>query len=224
MFFNVVKNARTADEAWMYWYAILNGMNMKQQSRAGEVVGEIINAVTVIEDPTRGILLNKTRNMSIRYALGELLWYASANNKLAGIKQYTGVWDTLSDDGVVANSNYGYCIRHKYGFDQLAHVMDLLNDDSESRQAVIHIKEPSDKKSKDVNCTICLQFLVRCGKLYMTVYMRSNDIWLGFPYDVFNFTALQVYMAMVLNLQLGSYTHITGSLHLYKKDAGKEIE
>ena len=54
--------------------------------------------------------------------------------------------------------------------------------------------------------------------------MRSNDLWLGFPYDVFQFTCMQVLMSMELGIELGSYTHIAGSLHMYKRDFDKAIE
>ena len=54
--------------------------------------------------------------------------------------------------------------------------------------------------------------------------MRSNDLWLGFPYDVFQFTCLQVRMAMELGLDIGTYTHIAGSLHLYARDFEKAIK
>ena len=40
---------------------------------------------------------------------------------------------------------------------------------------------------------------------------------------VFQFTCLQVYLAMKLNIGIGSYTHIAGSLHLYARDFEKAI-
>lgn len=48
--------------------------------------------------------------------------------------------------------------------------------------------------------------------------MRSCDLWYGFPYDVFNFCNLQVLLSMELGVELGTYTHICGSLHLYERD------
>ena len=54
--------------------------------------------------------------------------------------------------------------------------------------------------------------------------MRSNDLWLGFPYDVFQFTCMQVLMSMELGIELGSYTHIAGSLHIYERDFKKALE
>lgn len=150
--------------------------------------------------------------------MGEMLWYMSGRSEIKLIQLYTDNWDRMSDDGVHVNSNYGYCIKHKYGFDQWEYVRKLLSDAPETRQAVIHIKEPRNIPSKDVNCTVSLQFLLRDNKLYLTVYMRSNDLWLGFPFDVFQFANMQILMAMELGVELGTYTHIAGSLHLYERD------
>lgn len=210
--------AKDATEAWEHWFKELNSMNMSDTSRDGDIRGEIINAVTVIKDPTRGIVQSDIRKMPMRYAIGELLWYSSGNNHLSAIQNYTKVWDRMSDDGITVNSNYGYCIKYKYGFDQWDYVRYMLGTDPNTRQAILHIKTADCEPSKDVNCTVCIQFLLREGKLHATVYMRSNDIWMGFPYDVFSFTAMQVKMAMELGVGIGEYTHIAGSLHLYERN------
>lgn len=218
MTFNEVVRVDTADEAFAQWWNCLINQGDKIESRDGMVVGECINAITVINDPTRCIMRNKIRKMPLRYAMGEMLWYMSGKSEIKPIQMYTDNWDRMSDDGVHVNSNYGYCIKYKYGFDQWEYVRKLLSDAPETRQAVIHIKEPRNIPSKDVNCTVSLQFLLRDNKLYLTVYMRSNDLWLGFPFDVFQFANMQVLMAMELGVELGTYTHIAGSLHLYERD------
>ena len=120
--FNLTFEANTADEAWLHWYNILSEVDSKSESRDGSVVGEIINAITVIKDPTRCIMQNPIRNMSVRYAVGELLWYLSGSDKLSGIGFYTKAWERMSDDGETVNSNYGNCIQYKYGFDQWEYV------------------------------------------------------------------------------------------------------
>ena len=199
-------------------------------------MGEVINAVTTIEDPTRCILKSKVRNLPMRYMVGELLWYLSGNPRLDAIRLYTSAWDRMSDDDIHVNSNYGQRIKEatcEYSeeyFNQLDMVEQMLREHPDSRQAVIHIKQARNLikyPTKDVNCTVCLQFFIRDNQLFMTTYMRSNDLWMGFPNDVFQFTALQIYLAMRLGVQLGSYTHIAGSLHLYERDyqtALKNIE
>lgn len=233
---NSVYYAPSIDEAWGYWYRVMDEMakaGKTDSSRDGDVVGEILNAVTVIEDPTRCILKSPIRKLPMRYCIGELLWYLSGNPKLSAIQLYTSAWDRMSDDGVTVNSNYGARISNirdefsGYTFDQLEMCERLLRNDPSTRQAVIHIKQARDIEkypTKDLNCTVCLQFFIREGKLYMTTYMRSNDLWMGFPNDVFQFTCIQIYLAMRLGVELGTYTHIAGSLHLYERDYVKSIE
>ena len=218
MLYNTMMQTDNIDEAWLYWYKLLSGEKVNMPSRDGDVVGEVINAITVITDPTKNIMKNNVRNLSMKYAIGEMLWYLSGNKNLSEIRKYTKAWDRMSDDGETVNSNYGWCIKYKYGFDQWEYVKDLLTKSPETRQAVIHIKTADDKESKDVNCTVCLQFFIREGKLHATTYMRSNDIWMGFPYDVFQFTCMQILMSMELGVELGTYTHVAGSLHLYQRD------
>jgi thymidylate synthase len=222
--FNRTIIADNVDEAFIEWYENLSEMNLSDNSRDGDIVGECINAITVIKDPTRNIMKNKIRNLSMRYAIGEMLWYLSGNNNLREIQKYSCGWDRMSDNGVTVNSNYGYCIKRKFGFDQWEFVKNELEKNPNSRRAVIHIKDASYKESKDINCTVCLQFFIRNNKLYMTTYMRSNDLWMGFPYDVFQFTNMQVLMSMELGVELGTYTHIAGSLHLYKRNLVKVDE
>ena len=222
MDYNLVKHAEDLDSAWLYWYERLAGQKSEMSSRDGVVVGEILNAVTVISNPTKNVMRNRIRKLPMKYVIGEMLWYMSGNNNLSEIQKYTSAWDRMSDDGQTVNSNYGWCIRHKYGFDQWEYVRELLRKAPETRQAVIHIKTADNKESKDVNCTVCLQFFIRDNKLHATVYMRSNDIWMGFPYDVFQFTCMQILMSMELGVEIGTYTHVAGSLHLYKRDLQEE--
>ncbi len=221
---NIVAYYETVNDAWEFWYGLLTDEakeGKSQDSRDGEVVGEVINAITVVNDPTRFIVTSPIRKMPMRYAVGELLWYLSANNSLSAIKPFSTVWERMSDDGETVNSNYGEKIFSHFGFDQWEYVKKVLTADPLSRQAVIHIREPKDfvkEPTKDMPCTLTLQFLLRDNKLNLTVNMRSNDIWTGFPYDCFNFCAFQNLMAMELGVEVGTYTHIAGSLHLYKRN------
>ncbi|WP_417093842.1 thymidylate synthase [Eubacterium sp.] len=224
---NIIVKSETLDEAWLTWFEKMKECSESIESRDGQVTAEVINAITVIDDPTKNIMNNDIRKLSLRYAIGEMLWYLSGNPELKAIQHYTKAWDRMSDDGETVNSNYGYIIKEAYNFNQYEYCKQLLIKDKNSRQAIIHIKVPKntlEQPTKDLNCTVCLQFLIRENKLYCTTYMRSNDLWLGFPYDIFQFTCIQVRMAMELGLEIGSYTHIAGSLHMYKRDFDKAIE
>lgn len=215
----------SAGEAFDSLYEILQKTaegHEPAESRDGGVSAEIINAIITITDPTKGFCSSETRKTPVRYAIGELLYYLSGSNRLSYLSHLSSVWNRLSDDGETVNSAYGHRIFHHFGFDQWAHVRRLLLEQPNTRQAIIHIKDASCEPTKDLPCTVSLQFFLRDGLLHMTTYMRSNDIWLGFPYDVFAFTSLQCLMAMELDVNIGQYTHIAGSLHLYTRNVSKE--
>lgn len=100
-------------------------------------------------------------------------------------------------------------------------VIRKLDADSDSRQAVITLWDPwrdNVPLKRDYPCTIALQFHMRDGALDMNTIMRSNDAWLGLPYDVFQFTQLQQTLATALEVETGLYRHTALSLHLYEKD------
>ena len=190
----------------------------KADSRDGGVVGEICEAAFCISDPTRNIVTNPIRKMPMRYAIGELAWYLSGSNRVSDISRFAKKWTEISDDGIHNNSAYGWRIFEKFNFDQWEHVKQLIQRDPNTRQAIIHIKDADNRPTKDTPCTVYLQFLLRDGKLNMSVHMRSNDLWMGVPYDMFSFCFLQMKMAMELGVEIGKYTHYAGSLHMYQRD------
>lgn len=217
----IIFTGKTVNEVWEKAFVALKEQaegGFTDLSRDGSVVGEYLDAVFCVEDPTRNIVTSKIRNMPMRYAVGELAWYLSGSNKVKDIAQYAKKWADISDDGETNNSAYGYRIFNKFGFDQWEYVKGLIRKDHNTRQAVIHIKDASNTPTKDTPCTVYLQFFLRDNKLNLSVHMRSNDIWMGVPYDMFSFCFLQVKMAMELGVEVGSYTHYAGSLHMYQRD------
>lgn len=160
------------------------------------------------------------RNISKSYLFGELLWYMTARNDIDFIQKFSGFWGRISDDGVTSNSAYGHILFKRHGFDQVHKIIELLIADPNSRRAVLNFNVPNQNviETKDEICTIALQMYVRDGKLNCTGIMRSNDIWLGTPYDVTFFTELQKYIAHRVGVECGTYTHFVTSIHVYDRN------
>lgn len=216
-----VFEGRSVNDVWGQAFEALSAQAKQgrmEGSRDGFVVGEICDAVFCVQDPTRNIVSHKIRNMPMRYAVGELAWYLSGSNRTEDIAQYAKKWVEISDDGKTNNSAYGHRIFSRFGYNQWEYVKELLKKDPNTRQAVIHIKDADNHPTKDTPCTVYLQFLLREDQLHLSVHMRSNDIWMGVPYDMFSFCFLQVKMAMELGVKVGHYVHYAGSLHLYARD------
>ena len=109
-------------------------------------------------------------------------------------------------------------------YGQLEKVVNLLKRDPDSRQAILTIYnsvQDLDFEAKDIPCTLTIQFFIRNQELCMRVSMRSNDVWLGLPYDLVQFAALQGAIAKALDLPMGWYSHTVGSMHLYHRDIEK---
>ena len=72
--------------------------------------------------------------------------------------------------------------------------------------------------NSDIPCNVCSFAKIRDGKLEWTQILRSNDLFLGVPYNFVQFTSLQEIIAAWLGIKVGHYTHITDCLHIYARD------
>lgn len=114
---------------------------------------------------------------------------------------------------------------HVKTVDQLKFVIDSLKRDVYSRQALMTIHDPVcddyDEKdvlkvTKDTPCCRSIHFMVVDGKLDCILTIRSNDLLWGLSaVNVFNFTWMQQYVAMILGLPIGRYFHIAHNIHFY---------
>jgi thymidylate synthase len=155
-------------------------------------------------------------------AVGELLWYLSGRDDVEFIAYYvTAYRKEAEENGTIAGA-YGPRLVGGPGGGQLAHVTSMLRDHPSTRRAVIQLFDRKDVSSigrlHDVPCTCVLQFLIRDDKLDLVTFMRSSDVYLGLPHDIFAFTMIQELVASELGVSLGEYVHMAGSLHLYEHD------
>lgn len=192
-----------------------------------EVAGtkELLNGGFTLLDITDNVPTART-GYSIAYMLGELAWYFTGREDVEFISKFSSFWKRISDDGVTNRSAYGAIVFNRYGFDQVAQVVDTLKRNQYSRRAIINFNVPNPERfeTRDEICTIALVFELREGKLDCTGIMRSNDVWLGTPYDVVFFTELQKHIANELGVGYGKYTHFAVSLHAYAKDIDRVRE
>ncbi len=211
--------AETLDDLLMESLQILlkNGHYVK--ASRGESL-ELINFNLELKNPRARISRSYYKNFLFS-ALGEFLWYMAGSNDLMHISYYIQSYLRESEDGKTLTGAYGpRLINYEGKVNQLENILSLLIDRNTSRRAVVQIINPFDvqNKLKEIPCTCNIQYLVRDNKLHSITFMRSNDVYIGLPHDIFCFTMLQEYIAARLNVELGSYYHHVGSLHLYSSD------
>jgi thymidylate synthase len=180
---------------------------------------EVIGALIEIAKPRARLSRSETRG-KVFSAIGELLWYLTGDNRLDFIERYLSQYQKESEDSVTVYGGYGPRLFNQRGHDQIQNVINLLRTRSTSRRAVIQLFNAEDIANEhcEIPCTTTLQFLARDQRLDLIVTMRSNDAYIGLPHDVFCFTMLQEIIARTLDLEIGTYRHFVGSLHLYKKN------
>ena len=63
--------------------------------------------------------------------------------------------------------------------------------------------------------------MVRRGhdELWLQVYQRSGDLFLGVPFNLFSYSALVHMMAHLTGLRPGGLVHVLGDAHIYETHA-----
>lgn len=227
--------ASSLNEAWATTVEALLEQPLVSSRNGG--TRETLGFTLDLTDPTQNFLTNPVRKFSGAYAAGETLWYLAGLQDGEFIKRFAPSYGRFLEPEGHAHGAYGYRMQHEFGVNQIAAVIDLLRSDPDTRQAVISLwsarhdlLEPSMRREqsappvKDLPCTLSLQFLIRRHRLHCITTMRSNDAWLGLPYDVFAFTTLQWLLATELGVDLGHYHHRVGSMHLYTSNEDRARE
>lgn len=165
------------------------------------------------------VLTVPERKLNYKFMAAEAYWILTGDDRVATIGPYNPHIKNFSDNGVTFFGAYGPKI-----MDQMPYVVNAFKKDLQTRQAVITIWRESPPETKDVPCTVTLAFQLRNGALNCHVFMRSSDIWLGLPYDVFNFSMVSHYLLGKLyqedivskNVNVGNLYFTTASSHLYE--------
>ena len=193
-------------------YILLNGEKHSPRNIATLDIGP---TSIVIENPRPKIITNQIRRINPYFMIAEYLWITTQNNRADMVGFYNKKMWQFSDDGRTLYGAYGPRLMI-----QIPNIINKINLDKSTRQAVATIYQPRDQtiNTKDFPCNIMLHFLPRGGWLDLVVYVRSQDIYLGLPYDFYHWASLLEIVANQTSLEVGTYTHICGSLHAYESN------
>lgn len=218
---------------WENTLAFIEKYGHRLESRDGSSA-EIIGFSEKLEAGGQNFLINPVRNLDPHYACAEFLWYLSMTDDTSFLQLFAPSYSRFCEDGIHAFGAYGQRWKANSQIegmvereDQLSEVIETLKRHPESRQAIITMWHGTDLEhainvdKKDLPCTLTHQFLLRNEYLHLVTTMRSNDVWLGMPYDVFCNTQLQKLVADILGVSVGSYTHNAGSMHYYERNFDK---
>lgn len=210
---------RNVNQAFSEIFWRFKALNLKpEQTRNGPAIVYPEPVTTVYRYPNERVLFDKKRDANPIFHVMESVWMLAGRNDVGFLQQFNKRMVEFSDDGKTFNAAYGHRWRKHFGRDQLDEVIRLLRRDPSTRQAVVQIWDQQDlaKKTKDKACNTQLVFDLRQGRLNMTVFNRSNDLWWGaYGANAVHFSLLQEFVASAVGAHTGVYRQVSNNLHLY---------
>jgi thymidylate synthase len=225
-----VFEGRTANEAWDNIATLFRANTgvLTQTSRFGPT-REILHAAISVSDPRQRWVVARNPPISIAFALAEVIWIMAGRNDSSFLNYFNKGLPDYAGHGPCYHGAYGYRLRKKFNIDQMERTYQALTKNPDSRQIVLQIWDATNDLpttdgiplAADIPCNIVSILKVRGGALEWTQIMRSNDIFRGLPYNFVQFTSMQEILAGWLNINVGSYNHVSDSLHVYERDLGR---
>jgi thymidylate synthase len=188
-------------------------------------------------DLSHGFPLLTTKKLHIKSILHELLWFLKGETTTHYLKEKgVSIWDEWATEdgnlGPIYGSQWRKWPDGKGGhIDQLAQLMDGLKKRPHGRRHLFHgwnvASLPDETLSPQENakqgkmalppCHLLYQFYVhQNNKLSCLLYIRSNDLFLGHPYNTASVAFLTHMIAQQCDMVPGEIIISMGDLHLYK--------
>lgn len=183
-------------------------------------------------DLEEGFPVMTTKKLHLRSIIHELLWFLKGDTNIKYLNENrVSIWDDWADENGDLGPVYGAQWRNwnDDGIDQISEVIDLINNNPDSRRMIVAAWNPSvlPKAGKSFAenvasgraalppCHAFFQFYVANGKLSCQMYQRSCDIFLGVPFNIASYALLTMMMAQVTGLKAGEFIHTLGDAHIY---------
>lgn len=186
-------------------------------------------------DLSKGFPLLTTKKLHFKSIAVELLWFLRGDTNIAFLKENgVSIWDEWALEDGELGPVYGAQWRNWKGddgktYDQVQVLVDGLKNNPNSRRHIISGWNvsllPDESLSPHENaaagrmalppCHAFYQFYVADGKLSSSLYIRSNDLFLGNPYNTASLALLTHMLAQQCDLGVGEIVISIGDAHIY---------
>ena len=157
-----------------------------------------------------------------KIAAAELGWMLLGTRDPSFVMQHAPkLWSKFIEDGQL-KAAYGWRWREAFGRDQLQWAIAALKQDQSNRQCWVQAWDPSSdgcgypQQPKNIPCPIGFSLNIIGGKLYMALFIRSSDAYVGLPYDVMVYSMLGNLIANQLGVTPGELHVTLANVHLYE--------
>lgn len=205
---NIVK--KTTMEAWVSVLAAILKNGRSFTDRDARTCCEIADLTLVVEDPAGDVAAPVERMQRFK------TWVYPGKEELRNIII------TQRDQSTLEYLYGPRLFNYQRQYNQIGEfIIPLLEEDPTSRRAVAMIYDPlvdSLITNKETPGLVLVQFRAVRGRLDLTAVIRSNDMFIGWPANIFQLHDLQRYVAERLSIPTGSITTFSISAHIYGDD------
>lgn len=152
----------------------------------------------------------------------KLVWFVE---QIKTDDEFAETWGGIGPGYGFQWRNFGY--RHEQvpiafpeielpGIDQIAWAVNEIRGNPNSRRLIVSAWNPVDVPRMALPpCHCFFQFYVSDGRLSCQMYIRSNDLFLGCPFNIAQYALLTMMVAQVCDLELGELVYTIGDAHIY---------
>lgn len=167
-----------------------------------------------------------TKHVAWKTAVKEMYWiYIMQSNKVKDLQDMgVEIWTPWKKEDDTIGPAYGAAINvPTFGYkNQLEYVVETLKKDPNSRRVMINLWDVD--KLHEMALTPCcynIIFNVLDGKLYMQLNIRSSDVALGLPFNIFQFQVLHKLIAHECKVEPADMIVMISNLHYYDRHEEK---
>lgn len=167
-----------------------------------------------------------TKHVAWKTAVKEMYWiYIMQSNKVKDLQDMgVEIWTSwMKEDGTIGPAYGAIISKPTFGYkNQLEYVVETLKKDPNSRRVMINLWDIDNLPEMALTpCCYNLLFNILDGKLYMQLNIRSSDVALGLPFNIFQFQVLHKLIAHECKVDPADMIVMISNLHYYDRHEEK---
>jgi len=186
-------------------------------------------------DLAAGFPLVTTKKIHLKSVIHELLWFLNGDTNTAYLKENgVSIWDEWADEHGNLGPVYGYQWRFwprpdGSTVDQVGELVKQIRARPNSRRLLLTALNVADFPDETISpadnaragkmalapCHCFAQFYVSEGRLSCLLYCRSQDVFLGTPFNIASYALLTHMLAQQCDLEVGELIWSGGDCHIY---------
>ncbi len=169
-----------------------------------------------------GFPLMTTKKVFFKGLTHEMLWFLQGGTNVGYLNEHgIKIWNDWADEKGDLGPVYGkqwraWETRAGTNIDQISKVIDSIRHKPESRRHIVQAWNVAEIDEMALPpCHMFFQFYVANKSLSCSLYVRSNDLFLGAPFNIGQYALLTHMIAQQCDLDVGDLIYTIGDAHIY---------